>query len=70
MMIVLQYTPDFVRLAESYGAQGIRVQKIEEIVPALQQAKKNKTTPTLIEFIIEREENVLPIVPPGSPLSN
>ncbi|WP_400259632.1 biosynthetic-type acetolactate synthase large subunit [Candidatus Methanomassiliicoccus intestinalis] len=65
-----QYTPDFVRLAESYGAQGIRVQKIEEIVPALQQAKKNKTTPTLIEFIIEREENVLPIVPPGSPLSN
>lgn len=65
-----EYTPDFIRLAESYGAQGIRVKDIESIEPALQKAKENKKTPTIIEFIIEREENVLPIVPPGNPLSD
>lgn len=65
-----EYTPDFVRLAESYGAEGIRVEKVDDIVPALLSAKKNTKSPTVIEFIIEREENVLPIVPPGSPLSD
>lgn len=64
------YTPDFIRLAESYGACGIRVTQAEEIDGAFQTAKKNLLTPTVIEFIIEPEENVLPIVPPGSPLSD
>lgn len=63
------YTPDFVTLAESYGATGIRVVDEGEIESALIRAKKNKNGPTVIEFIIEREENVLPIVPPGNPLS-
>ena len=65
-----EYTPDFIRLAESYGAKAIRVQKYEEIENALLMAKNTKKVPTVIEFIIEREENVLPIVPPGKPLSN
>lgn len=65
-----KYTPDFMKLAESYGAKGIRVAEEEEIEKALLEAKRNTTAPTVIEFIIEREANVLPIVPPGSPLSD
>lgn len=61
---------DFVRLAESYGAKGIRVTKPEEIENAFEAAKRNTKTPTLIEFIIGREMNVLPIVPPGNALSD
>lgn len=64
------YTPDFIQLAESYGATGIRVCKTDEIIPALRTARQNKKTPTIIEFIIDREANVLPIVPPGSTLDN
>lgn len=64
-----EYVPDFVRLAESYGAKGIRVQRPEEIRAAFLEAKRESQVPTLIEFIIGREENVLPIVPPGKALS-
>lgn len=60
-----EYTPDFVRLAESYGARGIRVLEQEEIEGAFFAAKAEWKRPTVIEFIIGREENVLPIVPPG-----
>lgn len=65
-----EYTPDFIKLAESYGAKAIRVQCREEIENALLEAKNTKKIPTVIEFIIEREENVFPIVPPGNPLSD
>lgn len=64
-----EYTPDFIKLAESYGACGIRVTQAEEIETAFQAAKNNQSAPTVIEFLIEPEENVLPIVPPGSPLN-
>ena len=64
------YTPDFIKLAESYGAKGIRVTKPEEIEAAFLEAKNNKKTPTIIEFIIEREANVMPMVPPGNSLSD
>ena len=62
------YTPDFIRLAKSYGAHGIRVMKTEEIKDALISAKKHKKTPTVIEFIIERELNVMPVAAPGNAL--
>lgn len=65
-----EYTPDFIKLAESYGAKAIRVEKYEEIEGALLEAKNTKKVPTVIEFIIEREENVFPIVPPGNPLNH
>lgn len=64
------YTPDFVKLAESYGAKGIRVVSEEEIVPALSLAKNTNNVPTIIEFIIEREANVMPIIPPGNALND
>lgn len=65
-----QYTPDFIRLAESYGAKGIRVTKAEDIKAAFESARKNTKAPTVIEFIIDREANVMPIVPPGNPLTD
>lgn len=65
-----QYTPDFIRLAESYGAKGIRVTKAEDIKAAFESARKNTKSPTVIEFIIDREANVMPIVPPGNPLTD
>ena len=65
-----EYTPDFIRLAESYGAKGIRVTEESEIADALTEAKQNQKAPTIIEFIIEQELNVLPIVPPGRPLQH
>ena len=63
------YIPDFVKLAESYGIEGIRVTKREEIAAALERAKANKKAPTLIEFIIDREADILPMVPGGNALS-
>ena len=65
-----EYTPDFIALAESYGAKGVRVTKAEDIKTALLRAKQNTKTPTVIEFIIDRERNVMPIVPPGNPLNH
>ncbi len=62
----LRYTPDFVKLAEAYGAVGMRVLTKEEITPALQKAKEITDRPIIIEFIIEREANVWPMVPPGA----
>ena len=65
-----EYTPDFIKLAESYGAKGIRVTKAEDIKTALICAKQSTKTPTVIEFIIDREIDVLPIVPPGNSLQD
>ncbi len=62
------YTPDFVKLAESYGAKGLRVFKPEEIQAAFETAKQNTKTPTLIEFIIDPEDLVYPMVKPGGTL--
>lgn len=64
-----KYTPDFVALAKSYEAYAIRVESEDEIEQAFLQAKANKGAPTVIEFIIERETNVLPMVPGGKPLN-
>lgn len=64
------YTPDFIKLAESYGAYGIRVEKEEQVEQALIAAKQNSKVPTVIEFIIDRESNVMPIVPPGNSLDD
>lgn len=64
------YSPDFVKLAESYGAKGLRVSKEEDIKEAFKEAKENKKTPTIIEFIIDSEDLVLPMVQGGKALDN
>ena len=65
-----EYTPDFIRLAESYGAKGIRVTENDQIAAAFEEAKKNTKTPTIIEFIIDPEEMVYPMVKPGGTLAD
>ncbi|MEW6540821.1 MAG: biosynthetic-type acetolactate synthase large subunit [Bacillota bacterium] len=60
--------PDFVKVAEAFGAEGIRVEKIAEVRPALEQAIAS-SRPVFLDFIVEREENVMPIVPPGEAIS-
>ncbi|MCR5784425.1 MAG: biosynthetic-type acetolactate synthase large subunit [Eubacterium sp.] len=65
-----EYVPDFIKWAESYGALGIRVTEREDVKSALEKAKANKDTTTVIEFIIEPEEVVLPMVKGGSALDN
>jgi len=61
-------SPDFVKLAESYGAVGIRVTKKEEVRAALEKAVAIDNT-VLIDFKIEPEENVFPMVPAGQAIN-
>ena len=63
------YTPDFVALAESYGAHGIRVEREEDIQKALEEAASYQDAPTVIEFLISSDEIVLPMVKGGNPMS-
>lgn len=65
-----EYTPDFIRLAESYGAKGIRVTEKDQIAATFEEAKKNTKTPTIIEFIIDPEEMVYPMIKPGGTLAD
>ena len=65
-----KYTPDFVKLAESYGAKGIHVTEKSEMKAAFEQAKKETKIPTLIEFIIDPEELVYPMVKPNGTLED
>lgn len=65
-----EYTPDFVKLAESYGAKGIRVTKREDIAAAFEEAKKSTKVPTLIEFVLDPEEMVYPMIQPGGTLED
>lgn len=62
-----EMVPDFVKLAASYGIEGQRVTEKEEIRPALQEAIESEG-PYLLDFIIEEEENVFPMVPAGGSL--
>ena len=65
---VMEVVPDFVKLAESYGAVGFMGNKKEDVEPILKEALKiNK--PVIVDFHIEREENVYPMVPAGAPIS-
>ena len=63
------YTPDFIALAKSYGAHGIRVEKEEDIQAALDEARTYQDAPTIIEFLISSDEIVLPMVKGGNPMS-
>ncbi|MFH1097543.1 MAG: biosynthetic-type acetolactate synthase large subunit [Candidatus Desantisbacteria bacterium] len=60
--------PDFVKVAEAYGAEGIRVETEEEVVPALKRAISSKK-PVVLDFWVEEEENVFPMVPAGASLT-
>ncbi len=57
--------PDFVKIAEGYGMSGLRVKRREEVAPAIEQAMAHNG-PFLIDFMVEPEENVYPMIPPGA----
>ena len=57
--------PDFVKLAEAYGAVGIRIGKKEEVIPAIEKALSITDKPIVLDFHVDREENVYPMVPAG-----
>ena len=61
-------SPDFVRLAESYGALGLRTQKVEEVAPMLRQGLAHQGT-VVMDFHVRRESNVYPMVPAGKALN-
>ena len=57
--------PDFVKMADAYGALGIRVRKPEEIEPAIRLAMETNDRPVVIDFIVSRDAMVWPMVPQG-----
>jgi len=59
--------PDFIKIAEAYDIPALNVKRKEEVRPAIEQAMATEG-PFLINFIIEPEENVYPMVPPGAAL--
>jgi acetolactate synthase-1/2/3 large subunit len=61
-------SPDFVKLAEAYGAVGFRTNKPEEVVPILKKAF-SIAEPVVIDFLVDPEENVYPMVPAGEALN-
>ena len=61
--------PDFVKLAESYGHVGMRVEKPEDVEPALKEAFSRKKDLVFMDFITDQTENVFPMVPGGKGLS-
>ena len=61
-------SPDFVKLAQAYGAKGIRVEKEEDIIPALKEAMVSNCS-VFIDFVVENFEMVYPWVLAGQPLN-
>jgi acetolactate synthase-1/2/3 large subunit len=57
-------SPDFVKLAEAYGAVGLRATRPEEVVPVIREALRTPL-PVLMDFVVEPEEGVYPMVPAG-----
>jgi acetolactate synthase-1/2/3 large subunit len=62
------WSPDYVKLAQAYGIAGWRVQAAGEVAPAVDAALRTPG-PALVEFVIEQEANVYPMIPPGATLS-
>ncbi|MEK6592141.1 MAG: acetolactate synthase 3 catalytic subunit [Pseudomonadota bacterium] len=61
--------PDFVKLAESYGHVGMRIEKPADVEPALKEAFARKKDLVFMDFITDQTENVFPMVPGGKGLS-
>ena len=64
----LSPTPDFVKLADAYGLEGVRVEKVGELRETIENAFKSREA-TVIDVVIDEDE-LLPIVPPGQSLDN
>src|SRR5205807_1962947 len=61
----MEWTPDFVKLAEAYGAKGLRARHPSELRPVLEQGLSQPGV-VVMDIVVEVEENVFPMVPPGA----
>lgn len=61
----ISHQPDFVKLADAYGAVGLKVEKMSEVDDAFKKSLEITDRPTIIDFRINREENVFPMIPAG-----
>jgi acetolactate synthase-1/2/3 large subunit len=64
----MDFAPDFVKLADAYGAVGLRATKIEEVEPVIREALSTPK-PVIMDFHVEKEECVYPMVPAGAPIT-
>jgi acetolactate synthase-1/2/3 large subunit len=62
------YVPDFVKVAEAYGAVGMRIERTKDVPSAIKKAINTKKT-VVMEFVCTKEEDVWPMVPAGAPIS-
>jgi acetolactate synthase-1/2/3 large subunit len=61
--------PDYVGLAKAYGVEAMQVTELEDVLPALRRARAHDG-PFLIEFVVDPDANVFPMVPPGGGLAD
>ncbi len=66
---IMKDAPDFVKLAEAFGAVGIRATRPEEVRSAIEKALSIPKT-VIIDFLVEQEEQVYPMVPAGAPITD
>ncbi len=64
----MEHAPDFVKLAQAYGADGFRAQTPEEVVPVLAAGLASPRA-AVMDFVVDREECVYPMVPAGAPIT-
>jgi acetolactate synthase-1/2/3 large subunit len=64
----MEWTPDFVKLAEAYGATGLRARHPGELTDVLERGLKTPGV-VVMEVVVEQEENVYPMIPPGAGIS-
>jgi acetolactate synthase-1/2/3 large subunit len=62
---LMDHQPDFVKLAEAYGALGLRATRPDEVVPVLKEGLAADRT-VIMDFVVEKEESVYPMVPAGA----
>ena len=65
----LKGNPDFVKLAEAYGAKGLRIKRPADVKRVLQQAIDHSDGPVIVEAVVEKEDNVFPMIPAGAAIS-
>jgi len=61
--------PDLCKIAEAYGAASMRITRPEDVKKALEKAMKITDRPVLMDFVVAKEENVFPFVPPGQAIN-
>ena len=65
-MSYMDALPDFVKLAESYGHIGMKIEKPNDVEPALREILALKDRLVFADFVTDQTENVFPMIAPGA----